>query len=169
MLKEVKKRPFAALTFESSKSFILTYFQKIMWFYLLATKDSLLGKVWGKTFFPMRNALDCSYGDRHLIYQASWRSYIDCCIFVQDWPFMRSQSLYNRHQEVPSLNKKIIPISIVNKFPYLCHIKLESYVVKWVNGEVSTNNSLLNDSDADFCSQVKTTVTVFDNSPERFQ
>ena len=82
---------------------------------------------------------------------------------------MRSQSLYNRHQEVPSLNKKIIPISIVNKFPYLCHIKLESYVVKLVNGEVSTNNSLLNDTDADVCSQVIGTVTIFENSPERFQ
>ena len=40
-----KKRPFAALTFESSKSFILRYFQKLMWFYLPVTKDSLLGKV----------------------------------------------------------------------------------------------------------------------------
>ena len=27
------------------------YFQKLMWFYLLATKDSLLGKVLEKTFF----------------------------------------------------------------------------------------------------------------------
>ena len=51
MSQEVKKGPFAALTFESSKNFILTYFQKLMWFYLLATKDSLLGKVWGETFF----------------------------------------------------------------------------------------------------------------------
>ena len=45
MSQEVKKGPFAALTFESSKNFVLTYFQKIMWFYLLVTKDSLLGKV----------------------------------------------------------------------------------------------------------------------------
>ena len=45
MSQEVKKGPFAALTFESSKNFILTYFQKLMWFYLLVTKDSLLGKV----------------------------------------------------------------------------------------------------------------------------
>ena len=51
MSQEVKKGPLAALTFESSKNFILTYFQKLMWFYLLATKDSLLGKVWGKTDF----------------------------------------------------------------------------------------------------------------------
>ena len=51
MSQEVKKGPFAALTFESSKNFILRYFQKLMWFYLLVTKDSLLGKVWGKTFF----------------------------------------------------------------------------------------------------------------------
>ena len=51
MSQEVKKGPFAALTFESSKIFILTYFQKLMWFYWLVTKDSLLGKVWGKTFF----------------------------------------------------------------------------------------------------------------------
>ena len=27
-----------------------------MWFYLLTIKDSLIGKVWGKTLFPMRNA-----------------------------------------------------------------------------------------------------------------
>ena len=45
MSQEVKKRPFGALTFESSKNFILTYFQELMCFYLLATKDSLLGKV----------------------------------------------------------------------------------------------------------------------------
>ena len=40
-----------------------------MWFYLLVTKDSILGKVGGKTFFPMRNALDRSYRDRHLIHR----------------------------------------------------------------------------------------------------
>ena len=33
------------------KKFISTYFQKLMWFYLLATKDILLGNVWWKTFF----------------------------------------------------------------------------------------------------------------------
>ena len=48
--KRSKKGLLAALTFESSKNFILTYFQKLMWFYWLATKDSLLGRVWGKTF-----------------------------------------------------------------------------------------------------------------------
>ena len=52
MSQEVKKGPFAALTMESSKNFILTHLQKIMWFYLPATKDNLLGKVWGKTLFP---------------------------------------------------------------------------------------------------------------------
>ena len=66
MSQEVKKGPLAALTFESFKNFILTYFQKLIWFYLLATKDSLLGKVRGKTFFPMRNTLDRSYRDRLL-------------------------------------------------------------------------------------------------------
>ena len=50
MSQEVKKGPFVALTFESSKNFMLRYFQKLMWFYLLVTKDSLLGKVWGKLF-----------------------------------------------------------------------------------------------------------------------
>ena len=58
MLQEVKKGPLAALTFESFKSFILTYFQKLMWFYILATKDSLLGKVWGKTF--LRCEIPCT-------------------------------------------------------------------------------------------------------------
>ena len=67
MSQEVKKGPFAAFTFESSNNFILTDFQKLMCFYLLVTIDSLLGKVWGKTFFPMRNTLDRSYIDRHLI------------------------------------------------------------------------------------------------------
>ena len=66
MSQEIKKGPLADLTFESSKNFILTYFQKLMWFYLLATKDSLLGKVWGKIFFPMQNTLDRSYRDRRL-------------------------------------------------------------------------------------------------------
>ena len=45
MSQEVKKGPFAALTMESSKNFILTHLRKIMWFYLPATKDNLLGKV----------------------------------------------------------------------------------------------------------------------------
>ena len=51
MLQEVEKGPFEVLTFESSKNVILTYFQKLMWFYLLVTKDSLLSKIWGKLFF----------------------------------------------------------------------------------------------------------------------
>ena len=42
MSQAVKKGPFAALTFESSKNLILTYFQKLMWFYFLAAKDRLL-------------------------------------------------------------------------------------------------------------------------------
>ena len=58
--KRSKKGPLSALTFESSKNFILTDFQKLMWFYLLATKDNFLG------FFPMRNTLDRSYRDRLL-------------------------------------------------------------------------------------------------------
>ena len=36
---------------KGSKNFVITCFQKLMWFYLLATKDRLLGKVWGKTLF----------------------------------------------------------------------------------------------------------------------
>ena len=48
-----RKRSFAALTNESSKSFI----------YLLP-KGSLLGKVWGKTLF--RCEMPCSYRNRHL-------------------------------------------------------------------------------------------------------
>ena len=51
MSQEFKKGPIAALTFESSKNFISTYFQKLMWFYLLSTKDIWLGNVWWKTFF----------------------------------------------------------------------------------------------------------------------
>ena len=62
-----QKRPFAVLTFESSQNFILTYFQKLMWFYLLAAKDSLLGKSLRENFFSDANALDRSYRDRHLI------------------------------------------------------------------------------------------------------
>ena len=50
MSQEVKKGPFAALIIESSLQVFLTYFQKPTWFYLLITKDSLMGKVWGKTF-----------------------------------------------------------------------------------------------------------------------
>ena len=61
MSQKVKKGPFAALTFESSKSFILTYFQKIMWFNLFVTKDSLFGQSLREHFFPMRNALNRSY------------------------------------------------------------------------------------------------------------
>ena len=70
MSQEVKKGPFAALTFESSKNFMLTHFQKLMWFYFIVTKDRLLGKVWGGNFFPMRNTLDRSYRDLLLI--ISW-------------------------------------------------------------------------------------------------
>ena len=51
MSQEVKKGPFAALIIASSQKKFLTYSQKPMWFYLLSTKDSLMGKVWGKTFF----------------------------------------------------------------------------------------------------------------------
>ena len=50
MSQEVKKGLFAALTIESSQNIFWTYFQKPTWFYLLTTKDNLMGKVWGKTF-----------------------------------------------------------------------------------------------------------------------
>ena len=49
--KKRKFRPFAALTVASSEKYILTHFQKLKSFHLLMTQDSLLGKVWGKTFF----------------------------------------------------------------------------------------------------------------------
>ena len=73
MSQAFRKGPFAALTIESSKNFILTYFQKPMWFYLLATKISLR-----ENFIPMRNALDRSYRDRYLILNA-----INCVIFYK--------------------------------------------------------------------------------------
>ena len=34
-----------------AQKFIVTYLDKLTWFYLLATKDNLSGKVWGKTLF----------------------------------------------------------------------------------------------------------------------
>ena len=80
MSQEVKKGPLAALTFESSKNFILTYFQKLMWFHLLATKDSLLGKVWGKLFSDakylgpllQRSPLNCFWGLIFSLFKKRW-------------------------------------------------------------------------------------------------
>ena len=46
-----KKGPFAAFIIESSLKVLLAYIQKLMWFYLLTTKDSLMSKVSDKTFF----------------------------------------------------------------------------------------------------------------------
>ena len=40
-----KKGLWKFLLFRALKNFFVMYFQKLMWFYLLATKDSLLGKV----------------------------------------------------------------------------------------------------------------------------
>ena len=50
MSQKVEKGPFAALIIENSIKVSRKYFQKVMWPYLLTTKDSLMGKVWGKTF-----------------------------------------------------------------------------------------------------------------------
>ena len=50
MSQEVKKGPFAAFIIESSLKVFWTYIQKPVWFYLLTTKDNLMGKVLGKTF-----------------------------------------------------------------------------------------------------------------------
>ena len=36
-----------------------------MWYYLLTTKDSLMGKVWGKTLFRWEMPLDRCFRDRH--------------------------------------------------------------------------------------------------------
>ena len=36
-----------------------------MWYYLLTTKDSLMGKVWGKTLFRWEMPLDHCFRDRH--------------------------------------------------------------------------------------------------------
>ena len=46
-----QKRAFCRMACWELKKFILTYLEKLTWFYLLATKDNLLGKVWGKTLF----------------------------------------------------------------------------------------------------------------------
>ena len=51
MSQEVKKGPFAALIIESSLQVFLTYFQKPTWFYLLTTKDILMGKSMRQNFF----------------------------------------------------------------------------------------------------------------------
>ena len=51
MSQKVKKGPFAALIIESSLKVSWKYFQKPMWLYLLTTTDTLMDKVWGKTFF----------------------------------------------------------------------------------------------------------------------
>ena len=45
-----RKRAFCSLIIENSIKVSRKYFQKLMWPYLLTTKDSLMGKVWGKTF-----------------------------------------------------------------------------------------------------------------------
>ena len=50
MSQKVEKGPFATLIIESFIKVSWKYFQKLMWLYLLTTKDSLMGKVWGKTF-----------------------------------------------------------------------------------------------------------------------
>ncbi len=67
ILAKLKIRPFAAFTVESSKKYILTYFQKLKSLHLLTTWDSSLGKVWGKTFFRTRNAMDRFKRNCHLI------------------------------------------------------------------------------------------------------
>ena len=46
-----QKRAFCRMAYWELKKFILTYLEKLTWFYLLATKDHLLGKVWGETLF----------------------------------------------------------------------------------------------------------------------
>ena len=71
MSQEVKKGPLAALTFEASKNFILTYFQKLMWFIYLLKKIVYWAKFEGN-FFQMRNTLDRSYRDRLLNLMFSW-------------------------------------------------------------------------------------------------
>ena len=44
-----QKRAFCRVAYWELKKFIVTYLDKLTWFYLLTTKDNLLGKVWGKT------------------------------------------------------------------------------------------------------------------------
>ena len=67
MSQEVKKEPFAALIIASSQKKFLTYSQKPMWFYLLSTEDSLMGKVWVKTFFRCETPWTALTRDRHLV------------------------------------------------------------------------------------------------------
>ena len=50
MSQEVKKEPFAAFFIESSLQ-AFQYFQKPTWFYLLTTKDILMGKSMRQNFF----------------------------------------------------------------------------------------------------------------------
>ena len=53
MSQEVKKGLFQLWLLRALKIFKI-FFQKPMWFYLLTIEDSLMGKVWGETFFPMQ-------------------------------------------------------------------------------------------------------------------
>ena len=51
MSQEVKKGLLRLWLLRALQIFFLTYFQGSMWCYLLTTKNNLMGKVWGKTFF----------------------------------------------------------------------------------------------------------------------
>ena len=62
--KRSKKNLFAALIIASSQQ---TYSQKPMWFYLLSTEDSLMGKVWVKNFFRCETPWTALTRDRHLV------------------------------------------------------------------------------------------------------
>ena len=65
--KRSKKNLFAALIIASSQKKFLTYSQKPMWFYLLSTEDSLMGKVWVKNFFRCETPWTALTRDRHLV------------------------------------------------------------------------------------------------------
>ena len=74
MSQEVKKEPFAALIIASSQKIFLTYSQKSMWFYLLSTEDSLMGKVYSKR------------RQRQVV----WRDFVPLQIYIYITPIRRN-------------------------------------------------------------------------------
>ena len=105
------KRAFCRMAYWELKKFILTYLEKLTWFYLLATKDHLLGKVWGKTLFRCKmpwtaltqtesitsrfklEVLKRIFQSRNCIQKFSSRVY---CTFKE--PPRRKEHVYTKHK-----------------------------------------------------------------------
>ena len=113
MSQAVKKGP-CRVDYWALENFIFTYFQTLMWFYLFATKDHLLGKPWGKTLLrcemPWTNLTQTGRSTSRLKWKY-WKRSSKAEILFKSW-----SRVYCIFKEPPRRKERVCTKDKIKKF-----------------------------------------------------